>query len=692
MRLVIFRATLLLLVAITALGAMAANRVTVSPIAGGDVVEVSVGLENDAAAYALQVLIDLPGGVGCVVVGASAVAAGRAEGFDVSAGIRDGRLSLMLYSIERKVIAAGSGEVARFSVKLDNKPLEATLSAKATITDADGQGTECAVNSVSFSSLRPQLEIVTKAIDFGRVALTDRAQREIGIRNTGTAELTVSDVTFDRSEFAVMSTLPVSVAPGGEASLIVEFTPVERGNLTGMARIVSNSADTYNGVDLVAVPYAVNELTIGSASGVSDGEVTVPLSLSNMDAINGMTLEIKLPKQLEYVDGSFALNAERTDGHAFTAKCDDEGVLKIMVYSLTNTPLKGNKGEIASLRLKLNGKYNCELKASKAVLSAFYRGEIIDVLSDCYSGNVSIMYPTLYVGSELSLGRTAIPEAAVGQLTLNNYGNAPLIVSRLEMDNELLTVDAQLPLTIEPYGSADVDIICEGESTGNIDGTLSVYSNDPDMRLTTVKVSAVRYAENCLTFTGKDTPLTAAQAQVSVKLDNYTPIKGMQFDIAYPAGKLSPSDNVTMIGRAEGFQVTRRDVAPGETRYFVYSLSGQTIEPGSGELMKLSFDMLDGNVPGELGLTASEFILSSPELTDMNSQLTSTSFSINLTDSMKGDIDGNGEISVFDVTQTITLIIDNEPVDDYLHIIDMNGDDELSVIDITEIISLIINN
>lgn len=694
MRSVFLRALLLLIAAVTALGAMAANRVTVSPFVGdaGGEVEVSVGLDNTAAAYALQVLIDLPEGGGCEVVGSSAVAVDRAESFDVSAGIRDGRLSLMLYSLNRAVIAAGKGEVARFKVRLDNKPLETTLTAEATITDADGQGMACTTEPILFRSLRPQLVITEKGVDFGRVPLTDRARREISIRNSGTAELTVSGVTFDRPEFAVVSVLPVSVAPGGMTSLTVEFTPVERGDLTGMARVISNSEDTYNGVNLSAAPYAVNELTIGSASGVCDGEVTLPLTLSNMDAVNGMTLEIRLPKQLEYVDGSFALNAERTDGHAFTATCNDEGVLKIMVYSLTNNPFKGNSGEIASLRMRLNGKYSCSVNASRAVLSAFYRGEIINVLSDCYGGNVSIKYPTLSVNSELSLGRTAIPEAAAERLRIRNYGNAPLTVSRLEMDNALLKVGAQLSLTIAPYETADVEITCEGETTGNIDGTLSICSNDPDRRLTMVKVSAERYAENRLLFACKDTPLTEAQALVEVRLDNYTPIKGMQFDITYPAGKLAPSDNVVMIERAEGFQVTRRDIEPGVSRYFVYSLSGETIEPGSGAVMKIPFDILEGCVTGELGMTASEFVLSSPELTNMNSELTSSSFSIYLTDILKGDIDRNGDITVIDVTRTIALLIGNEPVDDYLPIIDMNEDGELSIIDLTAIISLIINN
>lgn len=638
MKCLFMRAILLLLATVTALGSMATNRVTVSPLVGdaGCEVEVRVSLDNDVAAYALQVLIDFPEEGGCEVVRASAVATGRAEGFDVSAGIRDGQLSLMLYSLSRNVIAAGSGEVARFKVKLDNKPFEATLSVKATISDADAQGMECSVDPIAFRSLRPQLEIMAKSVDFGRVALTDRARREISIRNTGTAVMTVSDVTFDRTEFKVVSTVPLSVAPGGSASLTLEFTPAERGNLSGMARIVSNSEDTYNGVDLAATPYAVNELTIGSASGVSDGEVTIPFSLSNMDAVNGMTLEINLPKQLQYVDGSFALNAERTGGHQYTATCSDEGVLKIMVYSLTNAPFKGNEGEIASLRLKLSGKYSCEVKASRAVLSAFYRGEIINVLSDCYSGNVSIKYPTLSVNSSLSLGRTSIPTAATGRLWINNYGNAPLTISRLEMDNELLTVGAQLPLTIESYESAYVDISCEGETTGYINGILSIYSNDPDIRLATVNVEAVRYAENRLTFTGKDTPLAAPQTKLEVRLDNYTPIQGIQFDITYPAESLSPSDNVEMLGRADGFQVTRRDIEPGLARYFIYSLMGQTIEPGSGEIVKLPFDLLEGNVPGELTLSASEFVLSSPELTNVNSEQTSASFSVNLVNTPAG--------------------------------------------------------
>lgn len=691
------RAIAILLAAAMAIPAMqGANRVEVTPIEGaaGSEVEVGIGLSSDAPASALQVVIELPEGAAWVleVAGSGMSATGRASGFDVAAGIRDGRLSLMLYSLSRQTIAEGSGEVARLRVRLANKPLAATMAVTAKLSDAAGSALACEAAPVELLSLRPQLEIASGAIDFGRVALTETARRDISLRNTGTADMTVSDVRFDRGEFAVVSALPVRVAPGGSATVGVEFTPAERGDLTAMARIISNSDDTYNGVDLSAAPYAVNELTIGSASGVSDGEVTLPLTLANTDAVNGLTLEMRLPPQLEYVEGSFALNPGSADGHQFTAKVTPEGVLKVMVFSLSNTPFRGQSGEIATLRVRLTGKYGCELRASKAVLSAFYRGEIINVLSDCYGGSVEIMYPSLSLERKLSLGRTAIPEAATAQLSLSNYGNAPLTVSRLEMDNELLEVNAQLPLTIAPYESAEVEIGCAGEATGNIDGTLSVYSNDPELRFTTVEVGAVRYAENFLTFTGRETPRELEQTLVGVRLDNYTPIKGLQFDVEYPRSQLTPANNASATGRAEGFQIVRREVAPGVARYFVYSLTGATINPGSGAVVRLPFDIAPGCPTGELGLRARNFVLSSPELENMNSRLTDDAFAINLTDRLRGDIDGDGDITVFDVTRSIALEVGDEGADEYLHIIDMNGDGEVSVIDITAIISLIINN
>lgn len=669
------------------------NIVTVSPLTGdaGDEVEVSVSLANSDEVYAFQLLIALPDSESVNVVEGSAAPSGRASGFNASVGIRNGYISLMLYSLKQQPIAIGEGEIGKFRIRLANKPNDTMLSTQVKLTDKAGNAIVGSSADVALKSLRPQLEIVTRNLDYGRVPLGETESQSIVLKNTGTADLNVTDVKFDRKEFKVADLLPITVKPNETASLKLDFTAIERGDFVTTARVVSNSTDTYSVIDISAKPYAINTLTIGNVSGLCGDEVIVPIILDNSDPVNGMTLEIMLPSQFDYVDGSFVLNESRTDNHSYLATCTD-GLLKITVYSLTNSPFKGSNGEIGSLRLRLNGKGSYYITPQKGVLSAFYKGEIINVLSDCYSGYISIRYPCLYIDSNLSLGRTAIPTKAVKDLKIRNYGNAPLIINRMEIDNELLQLDANLPLTVEPNMAKSVEISCSGEATGDIDGLLNIYSNDPDMELAVVNIHASRYSENYLAFQDKETPIYLDSADFDVSLANYTTIKGMQFDISYPEGILAPSEKSEALERAAGFQITSRQIAPGKIRYFVYSLGGDEIEPGEGKVLTLPFDILDGAPIGKFNLTASDFVLSSPDMVNMNSELNSVAFAVNLVKNIKGDIDRDGKVSVFDLTRSISIKINKEPVDEYLPAIDMNDDGEFTIFDITEIISQILNN
>ncbi len=684
-----FVAALWLLVAPALSGA---NTVRVSPVEGdaGASVEVKVELDNSVEVYALQMLIDLPEEGACTV--RDAVAAGRAAGFSASAGIRAGQLSVMLYSLQGQSIVPGSGEVARFTVEMGDKPLTATLGAEAKIADASGAAIACTAGAVSFKCLRPRLEITDTSIDFGRVALTDKAVRTIRYRNTGTAPLKVSDVIFGRDEFAVTAGLPATLAPGASATISVEFTPDERGAFSSTARLVSDSGDSYSVVDIAAVPYAVNKLTIGSASGVSDSEVEVAFSLENMDAVNGLTLEMRLPKGLEYVDGSFEPDAVRAAGFASSATCKD-GVLKIMMYSLSNAAFAGVDGPIGSMRLKLSGKGSYTLVASKAVLPAFYRGEIMDVLSDCISGRVTVLYPSISVNGSLSLGRTAIPETASAELLVRNYGNAPLTLSRVELNNELLQVETPMPLTIAAGGRANITVCCPGESTGRMEGVMSIYSNDPDQRLKTVNVTAERYAENRLVFKGIETVIADGAGSVAVSLANYTALKGLQFDIVYPADRMRPRPDAQGLDRAEEFQVMVREPEPGVARYFVYSLGGKEIEPGYGAVLALPFELIDGAEAGRMNLRATNFVLSSATLENMNSELSAIPFGVDLreTPRLKGDVNEDGKLTVFDLTSAISIHLNDNAREEYHPEADMNDDGEVTVPDISSIISLIIN-
>ncbi len=86
--------------------------------------------------------------------------------------------------------------------------------------------------------------------DFGEVVMPSTATRTFTIKNTGTSDLTLGNITFSgnqASNFAV-TTPPGSntIAPGGETTFVVTFTPSATGVRKTQMRIANNFNASYN--------------------------------------------------------------------------------------------------------------------------------------------------------------------------------------------------------------------------------------------------------------------------------------------------------------------------------------------------------------------------------------------------------------------------------------------------------------
>ena len=179
----------------------------------------------------------------------------------------------------------------------------------------------------------------------------------------------------------------------------------------------------------------------------------------------------------------------------------------------------------------------------KAVLAADIDGVIMNVTSSTESGQVSILYPSLYLPSQsLALGRTSALESASASLTLNNYGSAPLTVSRALIDDANFAVDTPMPLTIEPWQSADIAVTIGSHEAGEFKGTLQLYTNDPDNRLVNIAVDATRFIPNALSDTEISVSDKVSEVHVPLSLANTTAVSALQFDVAYDADVFAPAD------------------------------------------------------------------------------------------------------------------------------------------------------
>ena len=188
--------------------------------------------------------------------------------------------------------------------------------------------------------------------------------------------------------FSSTTELPLTISPGDSEELNITYAPVNRGSIERTLTIFSNSISDQNKIKLKAQPYSVNELHVQPVSGFYSEEVTISMTMNNMDPVSGYQVEFEIPEQLEFVTGSFTLSSRKQD-HS-SAVSMNNNVLRIIVYSQSDKPLTGNEGEIGSFKVKLVGKSSVELLPSKTVLSATINHVIENVVSNVYGGLITI--------------------------------------------------------------------------------------------------------------------------------------------------------------------------------------------------------------------------------------------------------------------------------------------------------------
>ena len=154
-----------------------------------------------------------------------------------------------------------------------------------------------------------------------------------------------------------------------------------------------------------------------------------------------------------------------------------------------------------------------------------------------------------------------------------------------------------MPQVIPAYGNANITVVYNSVEQTSFEGTMNIYSNDPDLRLKTVAISGSRFAPN---YVAMRTPKTyvGENAKVEVDLNVYDAVSGLQFDLVYPSQYYETfEDNAVVADRAQGMTVTYREIDDQTVRYFCYLLNGQDIPSGNGQLMTILLRPKNDGVP-----------------------------------------------------------------------------------------------
>ena len=671
---------LILFLAIAGFVAQAGNMVTVSQTEGhpGDVVTVAVNVQNTDIITGMQITIPLDKFLSYEAGSASLTE--RADGLQVSANASDGELHIVVYGFGKdRQIGAGDGTVVTFKLKLNWAPNVYPLTPKVLLSDADGNPLVCTTTDGSVTILTPQIATAEKVVDWGRVAITRGPYtRSVTIQNTGTEPLHISNITFDNEDFSVAEP-QLTIAAGDSKSLPIAYVPVQYAwSLTAHMTIESDAINGKKEVTLTAIPYSVNELHLGEASGICDEIVEVPITVNNMEPLVGVQFDITLPDELKYVEGSF-VTAERTSDLTATSAIDGNK-LTLMLYSLTNATMEGNDGVIGTFKLRLNGRSNWYwLNPENVRLSNI---KLENMTSATSGGYVKIQSPVYGGSTSLDMGKTSVTETAQATYSMRNDGNVPLTIEKVAFLADGFVVVEQLPMVIPANETAALTVQFSPTVEGAYSTFMNVYTNDPDHRMVQVKVNGEIFEPNQLTLDG-ERDANQKGYTLKVGMNNYTTdLVGMQFDVHWT--NAMHYESVKASDRWNNEHITAIPINDNTLRVVAYTIPSTAISGNSGELMRLHFTCDDEAYEG------TTVRIDSISLSNTKGEQKSSIQDLAMKIVKMGDVNDDGVIDVTDVTMLINRVLGTKSANFHESAADMNGDTVLDVTDVTLLINKVL--
>jgi Abnormal spindle-like microcephaly-assoc'd, ASPM-SPD-2-Hydin len=184
------------------------------------------------------------------------------------------------------------------------------VSGNVTVTTAEGSTTSI---SVGGSGVQGALTMTPSSVNFGSVTVGSNGSQTIRLTNSGTAAVTISQVSVAGSAFADSGvSLPISLAAGQSNSFTVQYSPKSAGATSGSISIVSNAAQGTSTIALSGTGIASTQTLSLSASSLSFGSVNDGSSSSKSVTVTNTGNANVSISQISLSGSAFSLSAAGT--------------------------------------------------------------------------------------------------------------------------------------------------------------------------------------------------------------------------------------------------------------------------------------------------------------------------------------------------------------------------------------------
>ena len=290
----------------------------------------------------------------------------------------------------------------------------------------------------------PVITFINGNIDFGNVTPFESESDTITVKNTGTADLMLSEITLNNNALNIEYDMDISfLSPDSALAIEVAFAPQDTGEFQGYLTVSDN----------------VNEI-------------------SNYTTVTGYGAGAVLSADTLIDFGAIVLGGPKHD----TLEIINNGNIDL---EISNINVSGAGFELVSSSYLTIGANTYEEIVIKfyETSAGIYQGNL--TWSDnAYSstGDVElkgiIRAPEYSSALALDFGNVIVGQSSLLNLTIQNLGDTSLIIDNPDFSNSSFSTDTIFPLTIEKYDSESVQIYFTPEDTVSYNSILEFTTNE----------------------------------------------------------------------------------------------------------------------------------------------------------------------------------------------------------------------
>jgi hypothetical protein len=532
--------------------------------------------------------------------------------------IGDNIIRVVVISSTNESINPGTGNVVNLNFTSNNEPGSFDMIfSNVVFSDSNGSEISISPNNNQVTILGPKFKLLTTNIDFGRVSRSSSQSRTIQILNEGNQTLEILSQNLS-SPLSISETFPLSISAGSIFSVTLNLDTTENQLVSDQTLFETNDTDESRGLQELLVEadiYSVNEIYVGSNSGDLGSSISIPVSINNMDLFTSFQLDISIPSGVEYVENSISLSGREED-HTISASVINSNILRIISFSSNNLNFNSTTGEVFSFSLLpvSNSGYH-PLDISNSIIS---NTESDNLISDSYSGSISINAPFLDTNSILDFGRVPLSISTDKNISLANSGNSDLIINEIVFDSPLLSSSLETPLTLANGQSSEMAVTLTPESLGQFSSSILINHNGAESQ-NTIQVTAEVFSPNYLYIEDQSVNRDSNHI-IKLGISNNDGIRAIQFDINIPNEFVFDYQNFQELDALSDFTISNSDLGNGNYRFVIYNLGDTVIQSGSNLLLDLPVYVSDNASIGDYNFEISNITLSNSSNSDVASE------------------------------------------------------------------------